>query len=294
MDGLGLEDYSFNPVYFFICEAENLMQQPEPVVPEIVLSPSPVEVPPKAGIWSAWPTFGLSVAIFSINSLVQVIVMGVFAILLARDGYAFSNQNDIARFLNDLISDGQMLSLAIGASALAGIAATLLFVKIRKGFSISEYLGLKAMSLKTVLTIIGIFVVIVGLSIGFGMIVKAPQGEDVITNAYLNTPWPVVFWLAVVVLGPIYEEFLFRGFLFVGLKQSALGTAGTIIITGLAFALLHAAQYGAAVIAEIYILGIVFGIVRWKTGSLWSTILLHGLWNLMNMVMITWFPTLGS
>ena len=33
-------------------------------------------------------------------------------------------------------------------------------------------------------------------------------------------------------------------------------------------------------------LGIAFGIVRLKTGSLWSTIFLHSMWNAFGMVII--------
>jgi membrane protease YdiL (CAAX protease family) len=268
------------------------MQQPDPISTENILSP--VAAPVKPGLWSAWATFGLSVAIFSINGVAQTIVMLIFAVRQAIGGYSLSDPAGIQSFLQDLITNGQMLSLAIIVSAVAGIAMTVLFIKIRKGFSVAEYLGLKAINLKTVLVLVVIFLVMLGLSLGFGMLVNSTQESDIFSEGYRNTPWPLVFWLAIVVFGPVYEEILFRGFLFVGLRQSALGTAGTIVVTGLVFALLHAAQYGAAVIAQIFILGIVFGVVRWKSGSLWSTIFLHGLWNLGQMVLMTSLPTLGS
>jgi uncharacterized protein len=157
-----------------------------------------------------------------------------------------------------------------------------------------EYLGFKAIGMKTILILVAVYLALLGLAIGMGMVIKGQPSEDLITDAYRNTPWPVVFWLATVVFAPFFEEILFRGFLFVGLRQSAMGITGTIVITGFFFALLHAAQYGAAAIAQIFILGIVFGVVRWKSGSLWSTIGLHSLWNLGQMIMITFFPTLGT
>jgi membrane protease YdiL (CAAX protease family) len=274
------------------------MQQPESIPPENIHLPenipAPVIEPVKPGLWAAWPTVGLSIAILAINGLAQTIVVLVFAIKLAGQSYSFSDSTGIQRFLNDLMADGQMLSLAIIISALAGIAATIWFIKIHKGFSIAEYLGLKRISLKTILILLAVFVVMMGLSIGIGMLQNTPQGGDIFSDAYHNTPWPVVFWLGIVVFGPIFEETLFRGFLFVGLKQSVLGIAGTIVLTGLVFALMHAAQYGAGVIAEIFIMGLIFGVVRWKTGSLWSSILLHALWNTAQMVFITFFPTFGS
>ena len=268
------------------------MQQPEPLVPENV--PIPVSSPVKPGIWGPWATVGLSVAIFFINGLAQTVVVLVFAVMRIFNGYSFSDPADIQVFAQDLITDGQMLSLAIIISAVAGIAATVLFIKIRKGFSVAEYLGLKSISLKNFLFLTAVYVALLGISVAMAMLIKAPQEGDIFTDAYRNTPWPLVFWLAIVIFGPFYEEILFRGFLFVGLRASVLGIAGTIVVTGLVFALLHAAQYGAAAIAQIFVLGIVFGVVRWKTGSLWSTIFLHGLWNLGQMVFLAFFPTLGT
>jgi membrane protease YdiL (CAAX protease family) len=268
------------------------MQQPEPLVPENI--PTPALNAVKPGIWGPWPTVGLSVAIFFINGLAQTVVVLIFAVMRIFDGYSFSDPAGVQAFVQDLITDGQMLSLAIIASAMAGIAAIILFIRIRKGLSVSEYLGLKSISLNNFLYLAAIYVVLLGIFVALAALVKAPQEGDIITDAYRNTPWPLVFWLAIVIFGPFYEEFLFRGFLFVGLKASGLGTTGTIVVTGLVFALLHSAQYGAAAIAQIFVLGIVFGVVRWKTGSLWSTIFLHGLWNLGQMVLLAFFPTFGT
>ncbi len=267
------------------------MQQPEPVTPQSVNLPATVTSKP--GLWGPWATFGLSVAIFLVNGLFQTIIVVFFAVLLATDGYSFSDAAGIQQFLQDLMADGRMLSLAIAVSAIAGIAVTVLFIKIRRVLSVTEYLELKAIGPKSVLMVLGVFVAAVALSVAVSLLFKT-QGDDIFSNAYRNTPWPVFFWLAVVVIGPVYEEVLFRGFLFAGLQQSRLGIAGTIVVTGLAFALLHSAQYESAIIAQIYVLGILLGLVRWKTGSLWSSILLHAVWNLMQMIIMTFFPALST
>jgi uncharacterized protein len=257
-------------------------------------SPPAEEKPVKAGIWGGWPTIGLGIAIFSVNGFVQVLVMLIFGIFMALDGLTFTDPYDVQRLMQNLLGDGLMLSMAIIFSSLAGIAVTLLFIKVRRGDSISQYLALKAISWKTVLLMVGIYAVMLGISLGLGALVQSSSNGDIFSDAYHNTQWPVLFWLALVVFGPFFEEFLFRGFLFAGLKGTRLGISGTIVVTGLVFALLHAAQYGAAVIAQIFVLGIVFGLVRWRTGSLWSTILLHALWNCGQMVVMTFWPALGG
>jgi membrane protease YdiL (CAAX protease family) len=87
----------------------------------------------------------------------------------------------------------------------------------------------------------------------------------------------------VVIFAPLFEEIFFRGFVFVGLKQTRLGAVGTIALTSLTWALLHI-QYDIYGMATILILGIAFGIIRFKTGSLWSTLFLHFIWNTLAMV----------
>jgi membrane protease YdiL (CAAX protease family) len=58
-------------------------------------------------------------------------------------------------------------------------------------------------------------------------------------DAYRNTAWPPLFWIAVVIFAPAFEEFLFRGFSFIGLQKSRLGSAGATILTALVWAVLH-------------------------------------------------------
>jgi len=99
------------------------------------------------------------------------------------------------------------------------------------------------------------------------------------TEVYDTSVWPVLFGIAVVVFAPAFEETFFRGFLFAGLRQSPIGTAGAVALTAAMWTLLHI-QYEASGMSIIFFLGIVLGIVRYKTGSLWTVILIHALWNL--------------
>ena len=89
-----------------------------------------------------------------------------------------------------------------------------------------------------------------------------------------------LLWLAVVVAGPIVEEALFRGFFFRGIQCSKLGAPGAIIITSVLWSALHL-QYDTFEIATIFVFGLLLGCVRWQTGSLYLTIILHSLSNLV-------------
>jgi membrane protease YdiL (CAAX protease family) len=103
-------------------------------------------------------------------------------------------------------------------------------------------------------------------------------------DTYRTSGWPILLWLAVVICAPVFEESFFRGFLFVGLKKSRIGSVGTIALTALLWALLHV-QYDVYVMSTIVVLGIILGIVRLKTGSLWGPLLIHSFWNLLAMAM---------
>jgi membrane protease YdiL (CAAX protease family) len=90
----------------------------------------------------------------------------------------------------------------------------------------------------------------------------------------------VLFFIAVVIIGPVTEEIVFRGFLFRGLSASFLGVAGTLIATSVAWALMHV-QYDALIIAQIFLIGLLLGWLRWASGSTLLTISLHMLANLV-------------
>jgi membrane protease YdiL (CAAX protease family) len=89
--------------------------------------------------------------------------------------------------------------------------------------------------------------------------------------------------MAVVVLTPIGEEIMFRGFLFRGWLRGPRDVWPVIVVTSLLWALIHV-QYDWYVTGQIFAFGLMLGWIRWATGSTVLTILLHGLINLEGMV----------
>jgi membrane protease YdiL (CAAX protease family) len=77
------------------------------------------------------------------------------------------------------------------------------------------------------------------------------------------------------IVAPLTEETFFRGFLFVGLRQSyPLWTAAGI--SGLLFGLIH---FMPLALPPLTLYGIVFAWLRERTGSLWPGVLMHMLVN---------------
>ncbi len=92
-------------------------------------------------------------------------------------------------------------------------------------------------------------------------------------------PW---LWITIVVVAPVGEETLFRGFLFRSWNRSPRDAWIAIAVTALLWAGMHV-QYVLTVMGEVFVIGIAFGWVRWKTGSTLPTILMHCLLNAAGM-----------
>jgi hypothetical protein len=230
-------------------------------------------------VWGAWPTVGLGIAVFVAHSIAQAVVAIIFAVIKVVSNPVFSP----SQLIKDLSTNGLLIAVAIFASAIVGLALIVVFVKVRRGVPIIEYLGLRRISKKTVFVLLAIVVGLVALSEGLGLLLGGSDNSAFDIDIYRTSVWPALLWVSVVILAPAFEETFFRGFLFVGFRQSRLGAIGAIGLTALFWALLHI-QYDAYGMVTIFVMGIVLSTVRLKTGSLWSPLLMHSVWNLVGMV----------
>tara|TARA_B100001750_G_scaffold52547_1_gene39918 strand:- start:30 stop:668 length:639 start_codon:yes stop_codon:yes gene_type:complete len=82
--------------------------------------------------------------------------------------------------------------------------------------------------------------------------------------------------LTVVVLAPLGEEILFRGFLQKLLEESWQDVTRAVLITSLFFAFIH---MNPVWVIQIYFLGVMLGYLAWKTGSILTSLILHSLNN---------------
>ena len=93
-------------------------------------------------------------------------------------------------------------------------------------------------------------------------------------------------WLAgigLIVLPPIAEEIVFRGFFYGMLREGRLSVFWSVLITSLTFGSLHlfTGQSGLLWVALIdtFTLSVVLCLLREKTGSIWAGIFVHALKN---------------
>jgi uncharacterized protein len=95
-----------------------------------------------------------------------------------------------------------------------------------------------------------------------------------------SLPW---LWLAIIVAAPVGEELLFRGFLFRGFVHEPRDAVPGILIISLIWSMLHV-QYDWFGTSQVFVIGLLFGFVRWRTGSTTLAILMHVLLNLESVV----------
>jgi uncharacterized protein len=220
--------------------------------------------------WGFWSTLGFALLAF----LVAHIVVGgvIWWLSLTRGGDALSESlDDPALPLLLIVTNLILIVILASAARLAGWPA-------------GVYLGLALPHRRQVVTsIVALVAVMIALEVLTWLLGRASV-TPFQTDAYRAAKTAgtlVVMWLAFVVAAPAGEEILFRGFVFRGWAASPLGPLGTVALTSLIFAAIHL-QYDWFGIFQTFCLGVLFGWVRWRSGSVTLTILLHMAINLVS------------
>ncbi len=227
--------------------------------------------PPATGLiddkgtpWGPLPTVGFGILVVTIWMVVQAI-----AVLMLAGG--------VLR-VSDAFSQGWIVARAVILSVPIPLGAVLLLARARKGISVTAYFGLSwppaRQALRWSFLLLGFLAASDALSLSLGR----PVVPEPMMPLYKTAGSLPILLLGLVVAAPLAEEFLFRGFLQAGLINSRLRPGGAILLTALAWGSLHL-QYDLYGIATVVIIGILLGVIRWRTGSLWLCALLHGLAN---------------
>jgi membrane protease YdiL (CAAX protease family) len=111
-------------------------------------------------------------------------------------------------------------------------------------------------------------------------VIKVPLGlqtnTDVLAEQLKIAPLTTLgLLLAGALVAPVCEEVFFRGFLLPGIARS-MAVWLAIIVSSLLFGVAHA---DLGTLAPLVVIGLLLGLVRYKTRSLWPSIFLHTLNN---------------
>ena len=230
-------------------------------------------------VWGLPATILWSLVIAAVFILGQVFGLGLF-IGLSHPGV---DQSSFERLMGEYQFHGIGISLGVYCALVLCVPVLLGAIKLKRGSSIKRYLGIRWFDLRALgywfLIIFACLLAYDGLALLLGIAIV----PDFSIAIYESAQGSWVLWLAIVMAAPLLEEMLFRGFLFAGIAASFPGPAGAIVTTSLLWAIIHV-QYDYFWMLNIFIIGLALGMVRYRTGSILLTFVLHAAINLAAMV----------
>ena len=218
-------------------------------------------------IWGYWTTLGWGILAFFAGQVIS------FGILLCLHG---GNWDSILQ----TPFDGVLVTLFIFISNPIMVGLLALAVRLAHCDQ-REYFALKWSSRRDL---------VLGVACLIGLIAASDAllyftGRDLVTPFQLQSyttaataGWLPAMLAAAILIAPAGEEAMFRGFLFRGWARSPRTVLPAIVVISALWAALHI-QYDWTGVLQIFIIGLFLGWMRWRSGSLPLTFLLHALFN---------------
>ncbi len=154
--------------------------------------------------------------------------------------------------------------------------AVLLSVRGKGNISINAMLGFGKIKISSFFMILLFTILIMPMTTALNAIsmLFVDNAVNAISGDVLKVPFPVMLFM-IGMFGPFCEEFVFRGVIFRGYKNSG-SVFWSIFWSALLFGLMHLnfnqATYAVAI-------GIMFALLVEATGSLWSSVIAHMFFN---------------
>ena len=222
------------------------------------------------------PTWGVSTAV------IGSVVAAVFSQVLFAIGWQITNSDKELDF--GLLDPWQIL----GVNVIIGVLTLLIMAYfIRRSGGKYQQLGFQKFSLvskanlKKLFGVFGVYIVVSTVAFMLmGLFVSEStleQAQDTGYNGVAGWGSLVPVFIGLIFVAPIVEELLFRGFMFRGLRKK-LAFWPSAIISSLLFAVLHL-QLNVGV--NVFFMALAGCWLLEKTGSIYSSMLLHILKNLV-------------
>jgi CAAX protease family protein len=186
-----------------------------------------------------------------------------------------------------LMSNAALLSFAL--LVLNAVQVEILaWAARRRGWQAAEYLGWVAPKPRDAAVTLAVYVALI-LAVGALAYLLARSDSDLpsfTSSTYRSAREAgglVMLWIASVAAAPLGEEIMFRGFLYRGWARSPRAVVPAVVVISALWAILHV-QYDWLMILQIYLLGLVLGWARWRSGSTMLTFAIHALNNALALI----------
>jgi membrane protease YdiL (CAAX protease family) len=161
-------------------------------------------------------------------------------------------------------------------------------IVVRRGISLPEAYRLRPVSSTvlrdTVFIGLGVTILVDELDRLVAMVFPLPEniarGMEFLT--FSSPVEALLVILGAVLLAPLVEEIVFRGFFQGQLEQGYRDPTKAILFSSLLFTILHFNPWWSL---QIYLLGVVLGYLAWRTGSIWPSFVIHA----VNNSLALWF-----
>jgi CAAX protease family protein len=248
-------------------------------VPEL---PALEPVAPPRGPWLFWATTLWGIAIVATSMAVGVV--GLFVALTWLHPGPYRSKQELQQFL---YSDGDLLYAVVGAAAVGAFAVLALAVRLSR-LGMREYLGLIVpRGRDAVVGFAGLALLYVCFALA-SQLTGPQQSSSYVADLYrgaLSSGHLPALAAAIVILAPVSEELLIRGFLLRGWAASRLGPTCAVLLTSVIWAAMHT-RYEVYALTYIFGIGLLFGWLRQHSGSTLLTIFLHAIQNAAALVAV--------
>ena len=234
------------------------------------------EVKPVA--WGFWATIGFTAVIIVGSFIAQIgVVIGFVVVETAR-----ASELDIEA----LASNGLLLAIATCFSTPPAIALVLLFAWLRKSITVKDYLGLHWPGVGNCLIWVAVAVALAACSDYLSVAIGRPIVSEFVLDIYMTAVFAPLLWFAVIVAAPLGEEISCRGFLLKGVWDSPMGAVGAVVVSAFIWSALHI-QYDAYELGTVFVFGLLLGIARINSRSIYIPIIMHAIWNTISTVQVS-------
>ena len=232
---------------------------------------------PQPQRWGPAATLVWTACLLALFYALQIVFFGIILGATMPPGRT-PGESEIAR----MAGNGDFIAAAIFVVDPLCLLALLGIVKARPGATFADTLAVVPPAMGWYRTWIPVVIAFAMASDMLTWLLGKPIVPEFMQVAWASAE-KVSFTLAVAAVAPVTEELIFRGFLISGLRPTRLGASGAVLVSSLAWALIHG-QYDFYGMATIFALGVLLGTARMKTGSVVVPIALHSFSNIISTI----------
>jgi membrane protease YdiL (CAAX protease family) len=221
-----------------------------------------------------WPAFGYGIAAYFGSVILSGWILGILSPASVNEAI------DPSTFtLIDITPEIAHYYLqVVGMATVMGSAMVYYLTRSRLGAQTDTYLGLIKIPWVQIRPWLGLSVVFVFA--GQALVYLAGQAmEDPLAPHELSLVEPSLLLIVVIVVAiPMWEELVFRSFIFTGLQNSTMANSRVVTICAAVWALLHVDFYGQSFLITMCF-GIALGLARLRHGSVLLPMAMHAVYG---------------